>query len=532
VYGSVPRYDERLVERCLAEFPGQLVVHRNGSLVKDRKFVVVSGLSEANDLGVYNHCVDAIVSSMLNRFFYVKRDGVMALPVAPRPRVFAGLGYVMYRQAVLAHLPRNFPRLTRQQCVGRFSGLKRARYEQAAQSLMDESIKEDDAVLRLFCKFAKNKLGDPARIISPRSARWNLELACYIKHLEPRLYRAINKAFESVTSATVAKGLDCDSKATILRAKWDAFNDPVAVGGDASKLDAHIRRPHLLYEHSFYTSVYPRERKLAWMLRTMRKHRCVATAPDGVVFVRADGRRASGDVTTSLGNVIDMTAVLFCVKDQLGVHIEILDDGDDFVAIMERSSLQRFQHAVVQAYLEAGITCKLEPAVDVFEEIVFCQHSPVLVAGEWRMVRDVRAVLKKDMICLTATPTEKVYRHWLGAVAAAGLHLNDGVPVLQEFYRMVKRSGRPPTDRFFKHVMRHTYFRQRSRSRISGGSISDATRVSFYRATGIVPAAQEEIECCFRNNYLGHLEFDPVQLESLRVDLGSQLRLTAIDLRN
>lgn len=494
--------------------------------------MVLSGFSEANTLGVYNHSVDAIVSSMLNRFFYVKRDGVMGLPVESRPRVFATQSFVAYRSAVMHFLPRNFPQLTRSECVSRFSGLKRARYEQAEQSLALDDLCADDAVLRLFCKFAKNVLGDPARIISPRSARWNLELARYIKHLEHRIYRAINKAFQSVTSATVAKGLDCDAKARILREKWESFDDPVAVGGDASKLDAHIRRAHLQYEHTFYTSVYPRDRKLAWMLRVMRMHRCVATAPDGVVFVRCDGRRASGDVTTSLGNVIIMTSVLFDVMITMDIRLEILDDGDDFVAIMERGSLQRFQAWIIAAYLDVGITCKLEPPVDVFEEIVFCQHSPMLIGGEWRMVRDVRAVLRKDMICLTAVPTEQVYRRWLGAVAAAGLHLNDGVPVLQAFYAMVKRSGRPPTERFFKHVMRHTCFLRRARSRVSGESdITPESRVSFFLATGIMPDAQEEIECCFRNNHIGEYRKTPQLLDSLEVDLGSQLRLTAIDLR-
>lgn len=532
VSGSDPVVDTELYVRCLREFPGQLVVHRNGCLVKSRKFSVVSGFSDANTLGVYNHSVDAIVSSMLNRFFYVKRNGIMALPVEPRPRVFATPHYAMYRQAVMSHIPHHFPPLTRSECVSRFSGLKRTRYEQAAQSLSDESICERDAVLRLFCKFAKNVLGDPARIISPRSARWNLELARYLKHLERRMYKAINKAFESVTSATVAKGLDCDAKARVLREKWDSFEDPVAVGGDASKLDAHIRRDHLQYEHSFYTSTYPRERKLAWMLRTMRKHRCIATAPDGVVFVRCDGRRASGDVSTSLGNVLIMTSVLYGTKVQLEIRLEILDDGDDFVAIMERSSLQRFQQWIVPAFLDAGITCKLEDPVFVFEEIVFCQHSPVMIDGEWRMVRDVRAVLRKDLICLTATPTEQVYRRWLGAVAAAGLHLNDGVPVLQEFYLMVQRSGRPPTERFFKHVMRHTCFLRRAQGRVRGKQmITPESRVSFFLATGIPPDAQEEIECCFRHNHLGKFGMQPRELDSLGVDLGSQLRLTAIDLR-
>ena len=156
--------------------------------------MVLSGFSEANTLGVYNHSVDAIVSSMLNRFFYVKRDGVMGLPVESRPRVFATQSFVAYRNAVMHFLPRNFPQLTRSECVGRFSGLKRARYEQAEQSLALDDLCADDAVLRLFCKFAKNVLGDPARIISPRSARWNLELARYIKHLEHRIHRAINKS--------------------------------------------------------------------------------------------------------------------------------------------------------------------------------------------------------------------------------------------------------------------------------------------------------------------------------------------------
>ena len=238
MYGSEPVVKQDLLDRVNRRWPGELVIHRNGMPTKRRVFRVVPGLSYSSSMGVHNHSVNAVVSALTERFYYIKVDGVYVEPPTPVPGYFKLPLFTRFRERVLSSVPKNFPRLSRRQVVDRFSGPKRKRYEAAFQSLLVDPICAEDARIQLFCKFAKVEVGEAARIISPRSARFNLEFARYIKHLEKRIYKGINRALCSETKISVAKGLTVDDRAQVLVEKWSVFDDPVAVVVDVSKLDA------------------------------------------------------------------------------------------------------------------------------------------------------------------------------------------------------------------------------------------------------------------------------------------------------
>jgi len=483
---------------------------------------VATDFSNTNKIGVYVHDVNAVVSAFTERFFFIHVEGQYREPLQPVANCFQQPGYRIFRDQVLHFLPSNFPRMGRQQTVDCYSGLKRKRYQDAFISLQRETLAERDSEIKLFCKFAKVEIGSPARIISPRSPRWNLELARYVKHLEHKIYRSIHKTFLSQTSCTVMKGLDVDETARVLKDKFDRFYKPVALMLDVSKLDASTRVPHLKYEHTFYRGVYPWSRHLKWMLKCMRKHRCVAYCPDGVVRVKTAGRRASGDVTTSLGNVILVMGILYQLFLEFP-EIELANNGDDCILFVEQTNLNLIRRRVVDLFYDAGMHLKVDGVATEFEQIVFCQHQPICVSGAWRMVRQPTTVVSKDSICLLHCHSEKTYRKWLGAVACAGLHLCDGVPVLQAFYDVYKRSGRDPGDRLFDTLMRHTHFIKRRARRDS--KIEDTTRVSFYLATGILPDAQLEIEKWLSSLRIDQLSDNVIEQCMLLVNQGDQLRL-------
>lgn len=511
MYGSEPVVKNELLERVNRRWPGELVIHRNGMPIKDRVFRVVPGLSYSSSMGVHNHSVNAVVSALTERFYYIKVDGVYVEPPTPVPGFFRMPLYTQFRDRVLASVPKNFPRLSRRQVVARFSGPKRKRYEAAFESLLTDPVCADDARIQMFCKFAKVEVGDAARIISPRSARFNLEFARYIKHLEKRIYKGINRALQSETKASVAKGMTVDDRARILAEKWSVFDDPVAVVVDVSKLDACTRKCHLKYCHSYYTRVYPSARGLRKLLKWSLLHKCVAYCPDGYVSVNSEPKKASGDVDTSLGNVIVVTSTIDFARVLYQIKIEVLNDGDDNVIIMERADVDQFIQGVVLVFRDAGFNLKIEQVTDVFEEIIFCQHVPCMVHGQWRMIREVRKVFRKDAMCLVGCPNASAFRRWLGAVGDAGLHLCDGVPVLQSFYQMYKRNGAAYSDRYLEHVMAHTHYRRRDATIDS--TIDDAARVSFYQSSGILPDAQVMLE-----TYLDSLNFGDVS--ATPVDIG------------
>lgn len=530
MYGTGAIVDAGLVARVHHQFPGQLVIRRNGSPVKPREFIVSPGFAPECRLGVYLHNVDAVVSALTERFFYINVDGVYIEPPQPIRGCFRRPNYIGFRAEVLSHIPRHFPILSRDQTVAAFRGSKRRRYEHAKDLVMRDGLQARDSVLKAFCKFSKVEVGDPARIISPREYKWNLELARYIKHLEPKIYSGIHKAFSSVfphidrkSRRTVMKGLDCDEMATELWLKWSSFSKPVAVMLDVRKLDACLGIVATRYEHSFYTGVYPRARKLRWMLKQMRRHCIRAYCPDGMVVVKCKGRKASGDVTTAVGDIEVVTSVYYDIMMFLMIYFELADMGDDACVIMEESDLPRFLHRVADAFLEAGFLIKVEKIVHEFEEITFCQQHPILVNGSWRMIREPSTVVSKDAMCLLHCSNEKVFRKWLGAVSIAGLHLCDGVPVLYSFYRCLQRSGRDPGDKLFNLLMEHTFFKRRKKS--SSSKIDDAARVSFYYATGILPDAQLELEAHLDRMLVDDLRPDILEFGQLECIRGTQLSL-------
>ncbi len=481
-------------------------------------------------MGVHNHSVNAVVSALTERFYYIKVDGVYVEPPTPVPGYFKLPLFTRFRERVLASVPKTFPRLSRRQVVDRFSGPKRKRYEAAFQSLLIDPICAEDARIQLFCKFAKVEVGEAARIISPRSARFNLEFARYIKHLEKRIYKGINRALCSETKTSVAKGLTVDDRAQALVEKWSVFDDPVAVVVDVSKLDACTRKCHLKYCHSYYTSVYPSARGLRKLLRWSLLHECVAYCPDGYVAFKSEPKKASGDVDTSLGNVIVVTSILNFVRELYQIKIEVLNDGDDNVVIMERADVDQFLQGVVLVFREAGFFLKIEQVTDVFEEIIFCQHVPCQVHGQWRMIREVRKVFRKDSMCLVGCPNADAFRRWLGAVGDAGLHLNDGVPVLQSFYRMYKRNGSAYSDRYLEHIMAHTHYLRRD-AKIDS-MIDDTARVSFYLSSGILPDAQVMLEAYLDSLNFGDVDLNPIEIECLNDSEGGQPFTSLIDTRN
>ncbi len=530
MYGSGACVNKDLVARVHARYPGQLVIRRNGSPVKPREFIVCPGFAPENRLGVYLHNVDAVVSAFSERFFYIKINGLYVEPPQPIVGCYRRPNFVEFRRLVLSHISRNFPTMSRDATVAAFRGLKRRRYEQARCLVLRDGLQVRDSHLKAFCKFSKVEVGDPARVISPRDPKWNLELAMYVKHLEHKMYSSIHKVFTStfpcgsrLSKYTVMKGLDCDEVALDLRRKWDTFTNPVAIMLDVSKLDACLGIVATRYEHSFYTGVYPRARKLRWMLKCMRKHRVHAYCPDGDVVVKCPGRKASGDVTTALGDILVVTSLYYDLACRIGCVFELADMGDDACVILERSDLATFLHCVVDVFMEGGFYIKVDKIVHVFEEIVFCQQHPINIGCSWRMVREPTTVVTKDVMCLLHCQNEKVFRKWLGAVALAGLHLTDGVPVLSHFYQCLLRSGRDPGNKLFNKLMEHTYFVRRKVS--SSSKIDDAARVSFYYATGLLPDAQLELETRLDNYVIDRLATDVIDFSQLSNFRGTQLSL-------
>jgi hypothetical protein len=403
---------------------------------------------------------------------------------------------------VMRNMPR-LPKMTLRQTVDSYRGHKRRRYEAAKLKYETWGFDVRDAHLSAFVKFEKQDVNKAPRIINPRSPVYNLLLARYLKHAEHHYFDAINGAFGGHTPATVIKGFNADISASILRAKWDRFMDPVAVGLDASKFDMHVSLRALRYEHSFYMSLFPGDGHLRALLAHQLRNRGVAYAPDGRVKFAMEGTRASGDINTSLGNCILMCAMVYSYAEHRGVKLELCNNGDDCVVIMERSDLTRFSVGLDVWFRGKGFAMQVETPVDEFERIVFCQTSPVQLSTGWRMLRNPRTCVEKDTMCLLPILSTCFYRKWLYAVGDAGAKLYAGAPVVGHMYKRFKEHGLPPTERFVTHLFKNTSWLERTDG-LQASEIDARARCSYYYAFGILPDEQLAMEKFFSQFTIRH----------------------------
>lgn len=508
-------YKQTLVQN-VHRVGGRLCVTSNGLAPKTRQFVVLNGFSPNHTLGVYNNDIGAVVRALTERYFFCA-DGQggfrNSLPV--RLVSFNHPGLKSFRKSVCGHMPR-LPRLAPRDVVHMYTGRKRKVYEAAYESLGITPFQDKDALLTSFVKFEKQDTNKAPRIINPRSPRYNLELARYLKHAEKHYFKAINKTFGGRTPATVIKGFNADVSAAILYQKWRQFTDPVAIGLDAEKFDMHVSIPALLYEHSFYLWLYSRCPFLARLLKLQLRNSGTAWLRDGKVKFSINGTRSSGDINTSLGNCILMCALVYAYCGHMSIQVELANNGDDCVVFMERSDAAAFTAGLPQWFAIRGFKLTVEPVVDVFEQVEFCQTRPVLVNGKWRMVRNLRTALIKDAMCLTSVPNPNTYAKWLYAVGECGATLCSGVPVLSEYYAALMRHGKPCTEGFKNEV-----FKNRSQLQLSKGvrtePLVDSARVSFYYAFGLLPDMQIELEKALRKFKLNTLGNDIIHREELRL---------------
>jgi len=472
---------------------------------KTRKFVTCTGFGPSHNLGVYNSNVDTIERAFVERYFLCKDGDTFRPAFDVAPQAYAGGWFKLFRSKVIDTMPR-LPRLTRQQVVDCYRGPKKRVYEAAYHSLCKTPLNETDARLTSFVKFEKQDVQKAPRVINPRSSRFNLELGRFIKHAEHHFFTSINKAFGNRTEATVIKGFNADRSAQILRAKWEVFRDPVAVGLDASKFDMHVSQTALKYEHSFYKALFPGSQVLRKLLEWQLVNKGVAYSQDGTVKFEMHGTRSSGDLNTSLGNCLLMCALIFAYASERGVDVELCNNGDDCVVMLERKELTKFMMSLPEWFRRKGFSMTVEQPVDEFEQIEFCQTHPVQLSSGWRMVRNHSAVLTKDPMCLLSVPNGKVYRKWLDAVGTCGTILASGTPVQHAFYSVFKREGEAAGERLIAEVFRNQSMAGRIMN-LSGAQVDARARVSYYYAFGVLPDVQKEME-----RYYGTLTIAPFEV--------------------
>jgi len=231
------------------------------------------------------------------------------------------------------------PPLSDEQFCSTYIGAKKKRYEEACESLLRESATQKDAKIKSFVKIEKINFSskpDPApRIIQPRTFRYSAALGKIIKHLEKPLFKEIGNIFGG---PTVLKGLDCVGQAKALLDMWQMFDNPVAIGLDASRFDQHCSVEMLEWEQTIWPMMTTSKRQLKRLMRWQLLNEGTAYVQDGKVKYKTNGSRMSGDMNTSSGNCLIMCAMVWTYCRSLGItKFRLANNGDDCILIVEQT---------------------------------------------------------------------------------------------------------------------------------------------------------------------------------------------------
>lgn len=480
-----------------------VVIPRN-TQVKEKYYNIHTGICSNVQFGAHSNTLQNVQRAVAERVLFVP-DNKGGLQLPPRPQSESYLFNLMQpfhnlvRQRIQMNSSFPIPPLSDDDFLSSYSGAKKKRYEEACDSLLRQSATQKDAKIKSFVKLEKINFSskpDPApRIIQPRTFRYSAALGKIIKHLEKPLFKVIAEIYGG---PTVLKGLDCIGQASALLQMWEQFDKPVAIGLDASRFDQHCSVEMLKWEQKIWEMMTTSKRQLKRLMRWQLYNDCTAYVTDGKVKYRTNGSRMSGDMNTSSGNCLIMCGMVYVFCKRLGISkFRLANNGDDCILIVEENHLKSIVSNLKQFFTGCGYTMKMDKPVYEFEQISFCQTQPVFDGCQYRMCRDPRTAMAKDLCCLlNITDNWKTKAVWYNAMSHGGSALTDGIPCWQAFYSMFPRSNIQvgKDDTTLKGFEASGFYRMIPRLNQHSKQITDKSRYSFWLAFGILPDTQIMLE--------------------------------------
>lgn len=466
---------------------------------KPRTLYSISELSANVDLVVNNADISTLECALMERMYYCKVGSDFVAPPPVKKGLFAER-LADFRTSLLREMP-EATRWTYQQVLESYTGRRRTIYQNAMNKLVQIGLSRSDAHSIAFVKMELVNPTKAPRCIQPRKPAYNLALGRYIKAVEHKLYKAIARVYGD--GPTVMKGYNVSQIGAIVRGKWRSFFDPVAVGLDATKFDMHVSPEALAWEHGVYLALFKQYPELEKLLGWQMNNKGAGYCADGSLKYAVKGRRFSGDMNTGLGNCLLMCALVYAWAASRGVHVKLLNNGDDCVVLMERVDYEQFITGLDEWFLEMGFRMVAEEPVYQLHQIEFCQMHPIEIGDECRMVRNLPSTLRKDSLTVHPMTRAKHRGKWMTAVGTCGLWLTGGVPVMQDFYQAYQRVGCHAVSKMQDDPTFATGMRLMARGMNEQYSTPDAwTRVQVFEAWGITPDEQEAVEVYYQNYQL------------------------------
>lgn len=362
--------------------------------------------------------------------------------------------------------------------LSHYTGKKLNVYTSARESLLTNPVQKSDSKIDCFLKVEKFNATvleeKPPRVIQGRNPRYNLELMTYLKPFEHWYYNS---------SKHIVKGKNMEERAVVIGNLNGCYRGNL----DCSKFDSHVSVSALQLEHGCYLKMHKNNRELqrllSWQLRNF------GCTPHGFRY-KTEGRRASGDFNTGLGNTLLCEHLFKAFLRHNRIKADFALDGDDLIFA---SNTNIDPGLIRQFYLACGFEITLEMQVE--ESMVHCQTSRILTNPPI-MVRRPWDVISKALSSQKYLWNKETGHAYLNQVGRCEQAMNRGVPVLESFANMLVRNHRANYKREFSDEFA---YRQKESAKLERRNLiitSDA-RVSFELAFGITTDEQRLLEALF-----------------------------------
>jgi len=387
--------------------------------------------------------------------------------------------------------------------VNSTKGSKKKRYIKALNNIIEKRIIFDQRQTRVnfFVKVekwpvSKIEKGKPPRGIQFRSFEYLLALKRAMTPLVD-LTKIDHDFGDYNMSKVFTKNHTPKVIAKNLREAWDSFKCPVAICMDHSLWDGRYAKELLEQEHNRHLKITKLKNNslLGRLLKAQIKNGGYSM---GGIKYKVIGHRCSGEYTTSHGNGESNFLILRTVCIFLGIiRFIIFVNGDDSIILCEEEDRAKLENNL-HLFKNFNQLTEIEISTNVFEEITYCQTSPVLINdGDgnmiWNMVRNPTRVISR--INYSDQNWGKCLNKFLVSLGLCELSVNMGVPILQELSIWLIRKGgcvRPLTTYKTDHY---------SNDQLRIVDINLETRVSFEKAFGMSISEQLNIETILRDEY-------------------------------
>jgi hypothetical protein len=390
-----------------------------------------------------------------------------------------------------------------------YGGAKKLRYQFALETVLRRGLHRADAFLKMFVKMEKlpyntAKPNPDPRAIQFRSFEYGILLKSYVYHIEEKVKTFVGSGPFPPTRL-IGKGLNMTERAMLLVEKLARFTSPVVLSLDISRFDKNYSVAHLEAEHIVYKTSNPSpelNRLLDWQIHNK------GFSSTGIRYSKKGGR-ASGDMTTALGNCIGMIlSVVVAMRRFKGVW-DLFDDGDDCLVIVEAAKLERAKLLLVREFSFLGMPLKVEGIAHTIEDVEWCQSRPIeYQPGQYKFVRNPQKVLSVALAGTKYFYQPTVRPSLVYTIGLCELILNRGVPILQEWALALMRNA--GTEKILSTIgpdssmMARTLRELRAHNlkmlaKVDPLPISEVSRLSYANAFGVDPLEQEHMEAFFRN---------------------------------